>query len=684
MRLCADLQDDSEAAPPIGLGWKAGQYWQVSVMSGGGSSSIELHDEDLSEEELVLRALGIGKPTLAAARLLADRNGTSIEQEILASGVVASKTYYEALARIAGLPFVAEIDPGRVIASEHLDVLLVRPERLTIDVGGKMVQAIVPRAANIAALARRLKTCPVLGTRLVVTAPQAVRDAVWAQRAEARAEEVTRHLFEGSSKDSARLVLTGRQGFVLGLCLAALVAASVFAMALTSVTIHSAASLLFLSCVSLRGAAVVAFRKPARPDLSRACAARLPRYSVVVALRHEDELVEQLVQSLSRLVWPRSLLDIKLVCEADDGATLAAIEKLALPPEFEVVRVPPIGPRTKPKALKYALAGVRSDYLVVYDAEDRPHPEQLLEAWSIFSCSDDRLAVLQAPLVISNAGQSWWASVFALEYAGLFRGLLPLLARSGLPLPLGGTSNHFRVAALRACGAWDPHNVTEDADLGLRLHRQGYRAGVLVLPTQEPAPTQPSVWLKQRTRWFKGWLQTWLVMMRSPIAAWREMGTRGFLVSQILIAGMLVSALAHPLLYVFFFHTVGKAAVGHIFPQTFANRALFGIDMFDIVGGYLIFTILAWRTMAPLERSRGRKHWLWLPIYWLAMFAASWIAVWDLIKRPFYWAKTPHQPIDQPAPAPVHTATRSPRFDWPRWNHEDGPQGEDPLPAAAE
>lgn len=212
--------------------------------------------------------------------------------------------------------------------------------------------------------------------------------------------------------------------------------------------------------------------------------------------------------------------------------------------------MPPSLPRTKPKALTYALSGARGAFVVVYDAEDRPHPQQLREAYTAFRNEPDEVACLQAPLIISNASSSWLSACFALEYSGLFRCMLPVLSTHGLPLPLGGTSNHFRTAVLRRAGAWDPYNVTEDADLGLRLHRLGYRCGVIRRQTLEDAPTSLPVWLNQRTRWYKGWLQSWLVMTRAPFTTARDMGWFAYMVFQLLIGGMLLSSLAHPLLFV--------------------------------------------------------------------------------------------------------------------------------------
>jgi cellulose synthase/poly-beta-1,6-N-acetylglucosamine synthase-like glycosyltransferase len=235
--------------------------------------------------------------------------------------------------------------------------------------------------------------------------------------------------------------------------------------------------------------------------------ARQPVYSVLVALYREKEMVPQLLAALGRLQWPRARLEIKLVCEADDDETLAALRGYRLPPTMEIVLVPSALPRTKPKALAYALPLCSGEFVTLYDAEDRPDPLQLVEAWQRFCEEPPEVACLQAPLAVANGGASALSTMFSFEYAALFRGLLPWLARRRLALPLGGTSNHFRRAALDEVGGWDAYNVTEDAELGVRLARYGYRTGVITRPTWEDAPETLAVWLPQRIRWFKGWMR---------------------------------------------------------------------------------------------------------------------------------------------------------------------------------
>src|SRR5262249_16387500 len=229
-----------------------------------------------------------------------------------------------------------------------------------------------------------------------------------------------------------------------------------------------------------------------------------PTYTILCPLYREANVVPDLMAALARLDYPVGALQIQLLIEADDPDTLAAALAAPSAPHIEIVLIPSSAPRTKPKALNVGLARARGAFVVVYDAEDRPHPQQLRMALKAFTDGDAQLACVQAPLLIDNAAASWISQQFAAEYAMQFLEVLPMLARFRLPLPLGGTSNHFRTAALRACGGWDPNNVTEDADLGYRLARDNWRIDVIAPPTYEEAPIRLGPWLNQRARWIKG------------------------------------------------------------------------------------------------------------------------------------------------------------------------------------
>lgn len=365
-----------------------------------------------------------------------------------------------------------------------------------------------------------------------------------------------------------------------------------------------------------------------------------PDYSIIVALHDEAGQVESLVGALSRMEWPRSKLEVFFVCEQADRTTIAALREIELPQGFHLIICPPGLPRTKPRALNYVLPLCRGSFTVIYDAEDRPDPGQLREAWQAFD--HDRsggLACVQAPLRVYNRKQNWLTRLFAIEYDTLFLGMLPVLARIGAPMPLGGTSNHFRTKALRDAGGWDPFNVTEDADLGIRLSRMGYRCGTITRPTWEEAPPKLLIWIRQRTRWLKGWLQTILVHMRNPLRTHRELGLRGNLFFHLVLTAIVISMMVHPLYFVltgYQLYTLGSEK------PSLTQSAWLGLSMFNLAAGYLTYGVLA-RVVMIRNRIAGETLVLFtFPLYWLMISIAGWRALLQLFVRPFKWEKTAH------------------------------------------
>lgn len=231
---------------------------------------------------------------------------------------------------------------------------------------------------------------------------------------------------------------------------------------------------------------------------------------------------------------------------------------------------------------------------------------------------------------------------FAIEYLVLFDCLLPTLERLRLPVPLGGTSNHFPRRLLEASGAWDPFNVTEDADLGIRLARMGLEVEVLASTTWEEAPADFRNWLGQRTRWLKGWMQTYLVHIRQPSRLLAELGWWRFTGLQILMGGLILSALVHPWFYVL---AALDAAFGVLsLPVDVPEAtALWWIGAFNLAAGYL--TGLALGLVAVLGRGQHRlaAHTILMPIYWLLISAAAYRALWQLAAAPYLWEKTEHR-----------------------------------------
>ena len=347
-----------------------------------------------------------------------------------------------------------------------------------------------------------------------------------------------------------------------------------------------------------------------------------------------------LVRALAALDYPAAKLDIKFLIEADDAATAAALARIPFPARFSVIAVPPGAPRTKPRALNAALPLARGELLTVYDAEDVPDPGQLRLAAAIFARAPASTACLQGRLVIDNPGDSWFARMFALEYAGLFDVLNPALARLDLPVALGGTSMHLRTRVLRDLNGWDAHNVTEDADLGMRLALAGYAVGDLPSATIEEAPVRFGAWLAQRTRWLKGFMQTSLTHGRRPIANARRLGWLEALCAVTMVPGTVVSALIYPLLsgyaaWVLLARDIPAA------PGFWPNLTMgLAITLFAVGLGAL---------MLPAYLGCRRRGWgdlaqsvPWLPLYFGLVSLAAWLAVIELIRAPSRWNKTEH------------------------------------------
>ena len=413
----------------------------------------------------------------------------------------------------------------------------------------------------------------------------------------------------------------------------------------------------FLFVVGLRviSLAIILFQRgrstrngtdPARPrdrgrPAPRIADADLPVYSIMVPLFREADVLPDIVAALGALDYPVPKLDILLVLERVDEATQSAARQLDLPANIRIVVVPDAAPRTKPKALNYAMAFARGDYIVVYDAEDEPEPDQLRLALAAFQTAPANVWCIQARLNIDNAVANWLTRQFTIEYSALFDALLPALVRLGLPIPLGGTSNHFPRAVLENLGGWDAHNVTEDADLGLRIARAGGRVAVLGSTTWEEAPPTFAIWLPQRTRWLKGFMQTWLVHMRQPRRLLADLGLAGFIGFQAFIGGIILSALIYPVFVVVFaVEVVRGEALG--LPQSTIGQVLLALAVFNLVGGYLASTLTAGLAVARRGYRGMMLSVALMPLYWLLISLAAYRAVLHLWLNPHLWEKTPH------------------------------------------
>ena len=430
--------------------------------------------------------------------------------------------------------------------------------------------------------------------------------------------------------------ITHRQQTILK-CAAALVGISALLAPLVVATLLSW-TLFFLFAVLITWRAFLVLvgalnRKLSAPDVfADPDTDDLPIYSVLIAAYNEAPVMRQLATALQHLQWPADRLDIQLLLEADDADTFRAANRAGFPASTRIVRVPAGGPRTKPNALNYGLAQARGRFVTVFDAEDLPHPRQILAAHTAFQKASARTVCVQAPLIADNIKSNWLTAHWGLEYQVQFGLLLPSTSLYRMPVLIGGTSNHFRRDALLALGGWDPYNVTEDADLGMRIARARLLTETITTPTYEDAPRTFSVWLSQRSRWIKGYMQTWMVLMRNPRKAARQMGWGPFAAMQFSLGGAILAPLGHLL-----FAALSLLAVLD------GDLALGRAGLILLLSGYAVslFSDLS----AP-----GRLSWhrlvtaLTRPLYWPLLSLAAYRAAWELAYRPFFWAKTPHHP----------------------------------------
>lgn len=365
----------------------------------------------------------------------------------------------------------------------------------------------------------------------------------------------------------------------------------------------------------------------------------LPIYTVLVPVYNEPEVIPILIEALRQLDYPQEKLDVLLLLEEKDKVTLEA-SRAANPPGFvRFILIPDSQPKTKPKACNYGLAFARGEYLTIYDAEDIPDPDQLLKAVWAFKNGPPNLACVQAALNYFNRDENFLTRMFTLEYSYWFDCLLPGLESFQFPIPLGGTSNHFRTDLLRQLGGWDPFNVTEDADLGIRASQRGYTVGVINSTTYEEANCQTKNWIRQRSRWIRGYMQTWLVHNRNPWKSIRKLGLKNWLAYQFFIGGTIVAFLSSPFLWLVYFYWLftRETWLVYLFPSWTLYLSLVCLLLGNAMGIYLNMTAVFRRRYFQLL-----PYALLNPIYWQLHSIASYMALWQLFTKPFYWEKTQH------------------------------------------
>jgi cellulose synthase/poly-beta-1,6-N-acetylglucosamine synthase-like glycosyltransferase len=607
---------------------------------------MPLSPSDRALGDLLVGRRVIELPQLDEAVELAERWNVRLGDALLSRNWIDPRNYYETYAQNFDLPFVDLIrePPDReLLDAADADLYasrLTMPWRRNED---RLLIATAEPGPETVLFARgrwgnAIEFVVVSKFDIVVTLQTAFGDDL-SRRAVFELAELDPHM-------SARTVFTTPQLIVAYGLVSAVLAGLAIAPITTLISLNIAFSIFYLGNFIFKGILVsIGGRRSAAADEAIAIEARaltedeLPVFTVLVPMFDEAAMLPRLAQALRELDYPLAKLDIKIVLEANDVKTIEAARSLGLEGVFEIIIVPHSEPQTKPKACNFALRFARGEYLVIYDAEDRPEPDQLRKVVATFRRSPPNTACLQCRLNYYNVKENWLTRMFTLDYALWFDQVLPGLERLGMPIPLGGTSNHFRIDVLRELHAWDPFNVTEDADLGIRIGQKGYRVGIVDSTTYEEACCQAGQWLGQRTRWIKGYMQTLLVHTRRPLEFARSAGVLGLFGFVFFIGGTVLAGLFNPLFWLFYIVWLVAAAVNLdvIFPPF-----LLYLCLFNLLAGNGAFTYLL--MLAPIRRGLLEliPYSFSLAGYWVLLSAAAYRALWQLLRDPFLWEKTPH------------------------------------------
>lgn len=367
-----------------------------------------------------------------------------------------------------------------------------------------------------------------------------------------------------------------------------------------------------------------------------------PSYSILCPLYRESNILENFVKSIEKIDYPKDRLECLLLLEEDDSETRRAADSMNLPPYFKIVVVPNSLPKTKPKACNYGLNIATGKYVVIYDAEDRPDRDQLKKAAIAFRRSGKEVACIQAKLNFYNQNQNLLTRLFTSEYTLWFDLVLPGLQAIDAPIPLGGTSNHFNLKVLRILNGWDPFNVTEDCELGLRLKKIGFKTEILNSTTWEEANPKVRNWLRQRSRWIKGYLQTFLVHSRAPFRLTKEIGVFNTFLFFLMTGFLPIASLLNPLLWLTtILYFVFRPELGPVIEQFYPSFLLLPALICLVVGNFIYMYNYLIAT-AKKRYDRFTKYGLLIPISWILISLAGWYAFFQLFFRAHYWEKTVH------------------------------------------
>jgi cellulose synthase/poly-beta-1,6-N-acetylglucosamine synthase-like glycosyltransferase len=612
--------------------------WSGGWADGSGSSGSCLG-------ALLCDAGVLGRGDLIAALREQNRSGGRLGEILTASGTVPVACVTQALAGQLGMGTLRR-DDRPVGLLEVRDARAWRAVALggSASVNGGVPVAMTDRSAVVLAVLEVTLGCPV-EPRL--TDEATLDELLRCVYADADADEVTRTLREDVPELSAYRTMLSHAQTLLACVLGFVLAVGLLAdLRLTATVLVGIATAFFVISTGFRlyaaweGCRPGATINPSDADLAALDERTLPVYTILLPLyKEKPSTIRALFDALSKIDYPRHKLDGLLLIEDDDEQTRVAIEQAGRPAWMRALPLPAGVPRTKPRAMGIGLRYARGTLVTVYDAEDKPDPLQLKKAVWGFGRVDDSVACLQAKLGYYNPRQNLLTRWFTLEYDAWFNIFLPGLHRIGAPIPLGGTSNHFRRRALEACLGWDPYNVTEDADLGLRFARLGLTTAMLESTTEEEANSQVGNWVRQRSRWSKGYMQTLLVHTRRPLRLLRELGPRataGFLLT---IGGAVLTALLAPIFWMMLIVWLYLQPVW--ISELFPGPIYYAASVSLVAGNFLLVFLSLWAAVGRGHDDLAPSA-LLTPLYWVLMSAATYMALGELILRPHHWHKTEH------------------------------------------
>jgi cellulose synthase/poly-beta-1,6-N-acetylglucosamine synthase-like glycosyltransferase len=474
-------------------------------------------------------------------------------------------------------------------------------------------------------------------------------------------------LYYRNPDESAHKVLLQSQKILVASALLAVLIAALVDSALTFAFLFAAVNVAYFAMnpvklyISFRGfkeyknIKTVSYR-----ELNKAKDTELPIYTILVPVYHESKVLSQVMRNLYQMDYPKNKLDIKILMEEKDEETLDEAKTLGLfgKPQtrvegiplkeyrdflkiFDPVVIPPADITTKPRACNYGLLRAKGKYCVIYDAEDSPDQDQLKKAAVTFANTPSETACLQSKLNFYNAQENILTRWFSIEYSYWYDYYLPGLDKTETPIPLGGTSNHFKITQLRELGGWDPYNVTEDADLGVRISRRTLTTQMLDSYTYEEATVKTQSWTRQRSRWYKGHVQTYLVHMRHPRKLLQNLGWKKFLLFQLTFGGAIFMPIINPFLWViaaislFAPWVLGALGALQLMPIQF-------ICLFNLFVGNTVYLLLYVVTCLQKKKYSSVPYALAMPVYWALISAAAWRGLVQLVTQPFYWEKTMH------------------------------------------